>query len=62
MSWQFLAQRILRHRPCHTWTGPPVKNMAHEAPCDWALAEVYGPMPRSMALIGCCLGVRSLPL
>lgn len=41
MSWQFLAQRILRHRLWHTRMGPPVKTTAHEAPCDCALAEVY---------------------
>ena len=41
MSWQFLAQRILRHRPWRTRTVPPVKTTAHGAPCDRALAEVY---------------------
>jgi hypothetical protein len=41
MFWQFLAQRILRHRPWRTRTVPPVKTMTHEPPCDRALAEVY---------------------
>jgi hypothetical protein len=41
MFWRFLAQRILRHRPCRTRTVPPSKTVPHEPPCDRALAEVY---------------------
>jgi hypothetical protein len=41
MFWKFLAQRILRHRPFRRRTVPPSKTVAHEPPCDKALAEVY---------------------
>ncbi len=41
MFWQFLAQRILRHRPFRTWTMPTAKTKTHKPPCERALAEVY---------------------
>jgi hypothetical protein len=41
MSWQFLAQRLLRHLPLQTRTVPTVRTLTHEPPCDQALAEVY---------------------
>jgi hypothetical protein len=41
MFWEFLAQRILRHRPFRRRTVPPIKTVTHEPPCDRALAETY---------------------
>jgi hypothetical protein len=41
MSWQSIAQRILRHPPWHRGAVPTITTLTHEPPSDQVLAEVY---------------------